>query len=103
MDGQNPDGKKFNIKEYEQKLFSQCLDIMKMKQWSGFNWRDLSELAHDAIFRAWCSLRGKDYRMFGLFLRLYADIWQYASKQLDPQDYQYFCCCQSSIAATGFQ
>lgn len=103
MNGQNPDRKEFNADEHRRKLISMFMDVRKMKDWADYSWQELSELAHAAIGRAEWFLGRKNYRVFGLYLRLYTDIWQYACDQLNPEDYQYFCCSQSSAAAAGIQ
>ena len=58
-------------------------------------WEDLNYLALEAISEAnWC-IRQKKYRLFGMYLQLYSDIWQYAHSHLKPMEYQYFCLCQA--------
>lgn len=85
------------------KTVSLCMDVRKIKDWAGCDWQELSELAHKMIVIAIWYLNKKNYRMFGLYLRLFTDLWQFASDQLSQEDYRYFCCSQSSVAVAGIQ
>ena len=58
-------------------------------------WEDLNYLALEVISKAEWSIRHKKYRLFGMYLQLYSDVWQYAYSRLNPIEYQYFCLCQA--------
>ena len=103
MNGQNPKKNEFNTEEHQRKLISMFMDVRKKKDWAGRGWQELSELAHAAIDRAEWFLSRRNYRVFGLYLRLYTDIWQYACDRLNLEDYRYFCSSQLSVASAGIQ
>lgn len=59
-------------------------------------WEKLNDLAQQAFMAAVRALNQKEYRLFGLQLQIYSDIWQYACSHLNGKEYQYFCLYQAA-------
>ena len=88
------DIKVLNREEYLKKIVSLGRTAREEQIYSRCSWSELSEFARHVIASANWFLGRKQFRTFGLYLQLYAEVWQYAYAHLELRDYQYFCQCQ---------
>ncbi len=103
MNEQNRDERKNNVDEHPKRIISIKMNMMKIDDFGKYDWQGLSVLSYETFLKAERFLARKDYAMFSLYLRHYADIWQYAYLYLNQEDCRYFCCSQSAILKPAFQ
>lgn len=81
--------------ERSQKIVPIC-NSFEQSFLSGMNsWEELSEYAQDTFKEAEKCLKQKHFKLFGLYLKHYSDIWKFAYANLGTKEYKLFCIEQS--------
>ena len=88
------DSTEFNSEERKKTIANLRKAVTESIAKDDCTWEDLNYLALEAISEADWSIHQKKFRLFGMYLKLYSDIWQYAYSHLKPLEYQYFCLYQ---------
>ena len=83
--------------EYHQKIVSICSSFEESLLGDMNSWQELSEYAQETFKEADKSLKQKHFKLFGLYLKRYSDIWQFAYSHLEPMEYRFFCIEQSEV------